>query len=300
MPTVPRLNHTNTRIDPGSVDSILEILQEPEQRTLVADKYANSKIIDAEVKAYAKLAGSDWTYYIKKLSINIGRSSPHDGPKQDNVDIDLYPNPAVSRQHAIISYNLHVRCWELKVVGRNGIKVDGHKNSTSVVALRSGCVINIMGTEIMFIEANSNITISPRFAALVESINRKSVLLKDDTPPPYTYTTMIAQAILADQEGLLPFDKIYSWILNHYPYYECTRTTTSLHKSIAHTLNTNKAFESVNENPSDKTLAKWQINEKYRNDLLSYMSLEYQFTKFPTIANFQDASLRLSIRKSNQ
>ncbi|RLV94722.1 Fork-head transcriptional regulator 2 [Spathaspora sp. JA1] len=296
MPITVQTKRANSRIDQQTVNGVIEILQTPDQQTLVAETHSNSKNQDSQIQAYAKLAGCDWTYYIQRLSITIGRSQEVNN--KDNVDIDLYPIMAVSRHHAIINYNLHTRCWELKVVGKNGVRIDGYRNITNIVKLRSGCVIEIMGLEMMFIEANSVIAVSPKFTNLLESFNKTQYLLENSSAPPYSVTTMIAQAMLANHD-FSSFNEIYTWIIREYPYYKHTRTTISLQKSITHTLNVNKAFEPVyaNNNPTNSPPIKWRINEKFKHELLSYMSLEYQFTKFPTIANIQDVSLRVSLHK---
>jgi forkhead protein FKH len=69
-------------------------------------------------QAFAKLAGQNWTYYLNKLQLVIGR-----GDRDHKVDVDLGPNKMVSRKHAHIAYEEDE--WWLTVEGRNGLKVDG-------------------------------------------------------------------------------------------------------------------------------------------------------------------------------
>ncbi len=64
------------------------------------------------VKAYAKIAAQDWTYYVTKLIVNIGRSSEPaqqraepDENDDDAVHIDLGPSKLISRQHATVCFN---------------------------------------------------------------------------------------------------------------------------------------------------------------------------------------------------
>ncbi|KAK3302241.1 fork head domain-containing protein [Chaetomium strumarium] len=111
------------------------------------------------VKAYAKIAALDWTYYITKLQVNIGRSSEPAQPRTDDdnqdpdaVNIDLGPSKLVSRLHAVIYFNRDQEKWWLLVKGRNSLKVDGTLwKAGQAGPLRSGEVIEIGGVEMMFV-----------------------------------------------------------------------------------------------------------------------------------------------------
>lgn len=120
------------------------------------------------VQAYAKLAGRDWTFYVKRLKNNIGR--PPEGsnytrpaPEPDGVvdesyhddttvHVDLGPSKTISRTHAEILFDPDTESWNILVHGRNGIKVNNKMlkrgSSTSLV---SGEVIEIDGVEMMFV-----------------------------------------------------------------------------------------------------------------------------------------------------
>ncbi|KAK4252389.1 fork-head transcriptional regulator 2 [Corynascus novoguineensis] len=111
------------------------------------------------VKAYAKIAALDWTYYITRLTVNIGRSSEpaqvrgdqnQDDP--DAIHIDLGPSKLVSRLHAIVYFNRDQEKWWLLAKGRNSLKVDGALwKAGQAGPLRSGEVIEIGGVEMMFV-----------------------------------------------------------------------------------------------------------------------------------------------------
>ena len=149
------------------ISAVISTLQAPEEKTNVALTYANDKNLETEVQAYAKIAGRDWTYYVKSLAISIGRNTDMSSSSSMNnpnggsgplIDIDLGPAKVVSRQHASITYNLDLRCWELKVSGRNGARIDGSKitvGSHEVNALHSGAILDIGGTQMMFILPDS-------------------------------------------------------------------------------------------------------------------------------------------------
>ena len=111
------------------------------------------------VKAYAKIAALDWTYYITRLSVNIGRLSEPaqaraDQSQEDSdaVHIDLGPSKLISRLHAVVYFNRDQEKWWLLVKGRNSLKVDGTLwKSGQAGPLRSGEVIEIGGVEMMFV-----------------------------------------------------------------------------------------------------------------------------------------------------
>ena len=144
----------------------------------VAKQWANEKNYELNthgVTAYAKIAGATWTYYVKDLTIRIGRpadarpstagsSTPpppapdgggggDDGDGSDAVHIDLGPSKLVSRQHAVISYDTNgEHNWQLHVLGRNGVKVDDEMfRKDSSTTLCSGSVIDIGGVQMMFV-----------------------------------------------------------------------------------------------------------------------------------------------------
>lgn len=116
------------------------------------------------VKAYAKIAAQDWTYYITKLAVNIGRApevaqgsqagGSHNGEEDDEsqVHIDLGPSKMVSRDHAVIRFDTKDERWFLHVKGRNGAKVDGQPLKSGLShPLTSGEVIEIGNVEMMFV-----------------------------------------------------------------------------------------------------------------------------------------------------
>ncbi|RKF64128.1 Fork-head transcriptional regulator 2 [Erysiphe neolycopersici] len=121
------------------------------------------------VQAYAKLAGKDWTFYVKRLKNNIGRppegslahqtTSELDGvvadPYQEDdntVHVDLGPSKTISRIHAEISFDSDTESWNISVHGRNGIKVNNRPLKRGESApLSSGEIIEIGGVEMMFV-----------------------------------------------------------------------------------------------------------------------------------------------------
>ncbi|KAL9055577.1 MAG: hypothetical protein Q9162_003474 [Coniocarpon cinnabarinum] len=130
-------------------------------------------------QAYAKIAGKGWTFYVEDLEIRIGR--PPDerqpvgktGEKSEElpadkslVHIDLGPSKLVSRIHAEIRYHQTDGFWYVAVNGRNGMKLDGDELKRGHEAtLRSGSVLEIAGTQMIFITPNEIPNIAPKILA---------------------------------------------------------------------------------------------------------------------------------------
>jgi forkhead protein FKH len=138
---------------------VTQHLRFPRDQPIQASKDFANSIHEANsdgVKAYAKIAAYDWTYYVTKLVVNIGRGSDVVGgaapAKDDEVQIDLGPSKTISRQHAVIYFNTETEQWMFKVKGRNGAKVDVDPMKAGTVrTLQSGEVLEIGGIEMMFV-----------------------------------------------------------------------------------------------------------------------------------------------------
>lgn len=167
------------------INAVISALAAPEPQTLVSKCYSNDRKMATEVQAYAKLAGRDWTYYVKDLELSIGRNTDPElqfshttmldtaAQEQERkilrskgaVDIDLGPAKVVSRKHAVIAFNLQQGGWELHVLGRNGAKVNFERTATAPQAtpipLSSGTILDIGGTQMTFILPDQEPVIAP-------------------------------------------------------------------------------------------------------------------------------------------
>jgi len=152
----------NSEDDDQIVTRVTQVLLAPHGPVHASQNYANTihEYNKDGVKAYAKIAALDWTYYITKLVVNIGRSSepvPNrtDQEGQDDEDavhIDLGPSKLISRQHASVYFNREEEKWWLRAKGRNSLKVDGVAWTAGQEGpLSSGEVIEIGGVEMMFV-----------------------------------------------------------------------------------------------------------------------------------------------------
>ncbi|KAL6450678.1 FKH2 Fork-head transcriptional regulator 2 [Candida maltosa Xu316] len=92
-----------------------------------------------------------------------------------------------------------------------------------------------------------------------------------DIKPPYSYATMITQAILSNPNGVMSLSEIYNWIASHYAYYKYSKT--GWQNSIRHNLSLNKAFEKVPRRANEPGKGmKWQISDSYKEDFLNKIS----------------------------
>jgi len=154
------------------------------------------------VQAFAKLAGRDWTFYVKMLRSRIGR--PPEGSNllstdsqlnnstsvlqdvaddENRVHIDLGPNKMISRQHAEIYFDPDTECWNISVNGRNGVRVDNKMvRKGDHHALISGQVIEIGGIEMMFVlpGLNGSLTVDKRY------LQKAGLIQKDEAEGPHS------------------------------------------------------------------------------------------------------------------
>lgn len=143
---------------PDDDQLVTQVTQQLKSLPVQASKDHSNAIHEANgdgVKAYAKVAAQDWTYYITRLLVNIGRAQEQDHGDEDDEDqvhIDLGPGKMVSREHAAISFDSKHEQWILNIKGRNGAKVDGQPlKAGNPHLLSSGEVIEIGNVEMMFV-----------------------------------------------------------------------------------------------------------------------------------------------------
>ncbi len=84
------------------------------------------------IKAYAKLQGKAWEYYVQKLAVVLGRTpeaadgaSPPAGPP--GVDVYLGPSEEISKKHLRLEYNSGEGHWEMYCFGKSGVTVNSER-----------------------------------------------------------------------------------------------------------------------------------------------------------------------------
>jgi forkhead protein FKH len=304
------------------VDSVISYLQVAREPVVASTEYSNEKAQpENKVSAYAKIAGRDWTYFVVDQAVNIGR--PPDNSKDGGmlgasasspiadmkemlpVHIDLGPSKIVSRHHASIFYDADYPDgggWHVRVNGRNGVKVNANLlKRGGIQKLKSGDILEIAGTQMMFVTPGDKVTVDPYFIerakvlATGEEFNpvqhghpdpphqstyvsgnpypgshgrqplapappdfkramtppasqkdgklgvfdskpaqspyNRGMLMEStheidysrdaakDLKPPFSYATMIAQAIFSSDEEKLTLNNIYGWIQDKYAFY---------------------------------------------------------------------------------
>lgn len=150
---------------------------------VVSREYANDRQQgdSQKIDAFAKIAGKDWTYFVREQAVNIGRppddrqsvngvgaSSPiNDMKEMLPVHIDLGPSKIVSRHHASIFYDAEFPeggGWHVRVNGRNGVRVNTVllKRGTRQ-QITSGTVLEISGSQMMFVTPRDPVQIDSYF-----------------------------------------------------------------------------------------------------------------------------------------
>jgi forkhead protein FKH len=153
-------------------------------------EYSNEKVHNDspnKVSAYAKISGRDWTYFVREQSVNFGRP-PDDRPTTNGasspiadlkeifpVHIDLGPNKIVSRHHASVFYDADYPegegGWHVRVNGRNGVRVNNVLVKKPLRRqLKSGDILEIAGTQMMFVTPGDKVQIDPFFIERAKSL----------------------------------------------------------------------------------------------------------------------------------
>lgn len=131
--------------------------------------------LEHNTASYAKVCGRDWTYYVKDIHVYIGRPpdaasvqnsdvSEGSGPPHLPTHIDLGPSKLISRMHAELYFDEEASKWIVIVYGRNGVKVnDIQLRRGQRIPIRSGDVLEIVGTQMMFVAVDGQPEIHPTF-----------------------------------------------------------------------------------------------------------------------------------------
>lgn len=152
----------------------------------VSRDHSNTKTENTQrIQAYAKIAGRNWTYYVKTLHVNIGREPDREQRAVEqsspvtiaaralpDVHVDLGPSKFVSRLHAEIFYDgEETPAWHIRVNGRNGVRLNNGivKRGTDAI-LSCGDIIEVANTQMMFVTPGDEANIQPSFIERAQRI----------------------------------------------------------------------------------------------------------------------------------
>lgn len=165
---------------------MISYLNTPREELRVTRDHSNTKTENKQsIQAYAKIAGRDWTYYVKSLHVNIGREPDREPRSAEqsspvtiaaralpDVDVDLGPSKFVSRLHAEIFYDgKQAPAWHIRVNGRNGVRLNNSIIKRGVDAILScGDIIEVANTQMMFVTPGDVPNIHPSFVERAQRI----------------------------------------------------------------------------------------------------------------------------------
>ncbi|CRG85883.1 Fork head protein homolog 1 [Talaromyces islandicus] len=168
------------------VDTVIASLNVAREEANVMRDHANARAENKQsIRAYAKIAGRDWTYYVKTLHVNLGRPPDREQKLDEQsspvaiaarslpeVHVDLGPSKFVSRLHAEVFFDGEESAsWRIRVNGRNGVRVNNAmlKRGGDAV-LKCGDIIEIANTQMMFVTPGDKANIDPVFVERAQRI----------------------------------------------------------------------------------------------------------------------------------
>ncbi|KAK1171108.1 forkhead box protein N2b isoform X1 [Acipenser oxyrinchus oxyrinchus] len=93
--------------------------------------------------------------------------------------------------------------------------------------------------------------------------------------PPYSFSLLIYMAIEQSRNKCLPVKEIYSWILDHFPYF--ANAPTGWKNSVRHNLSLNKCFRKVERNlgKANGKGSLWCVDPEYRPNLIQALKKQH-------------------------
>ena len=225
-----------------TADLIIPYLKTAFDSVAVADEYPNHRTEErygkGNINAFAKICGREWTYYVLASQIFFGRApdgfhtrqareetaAQESGDDQPPIDIDLGPSKVVSRTHAELRYSQTDDGWHVHAYGRNGVRVDEtNLKKGQNTKIKSGTIITIAGTEMLFQSASGKPEIHPSFLdRVLEHQNNEGLdaelgtayhqplpdralrALPNGPPPPYSQQYAYTRPTLSQQTTIAP------------------------------------------------------------------------------------------------
>ncbi|XP_018565182.1 forkhead box protein N3 isoform X2 [Anoplophora glabripennis] len=95
-------------------------------------------------------------------------------------------------------------------------------------------------------------------------------LVHTNNKPPYSFSCLIFMAIEDSMQKALPVKEIYSWILEHFPYFK--NAPTGWKNSVRHNLSLNKCFQKVEKAPNLGKGSLWTVDPQYKPNLIQALN----------------------------
>ena len=225
-----------------TADLIIPYLKTASDTVAVAEQYPNHRTEEkygkGNINAFAKLCGKEWTYYVLHAQIYFGRApdgfharqareetaAQESGEDHPPIAIDLGPSKIVSRTHAELRYSQTDDGWYIYAYGRNGVRVDEtNLKKGQNTRIKSGTIITIAGTEMLFQSASGKTEIHPSFLdRIIEHQNNEGLdaelgtghhrplpdrvirALPGGPPPPFTQQYPYTGGNLSQQTTIAP------------------------------------------------------------------------------------------------
>lgn len=138
-------------------------------------------------KAYAKLSGDNFVYYVQTMSVVLGRASKATGGESEGEpDVDLGRSKSISRKHATIKYNPRMEAFFIEPHGKNGINVDltFYERGSGPVRLNNWSRVQIANIGFWFILPQGDVTANTQPLTLAAQLHLRHLMSRSPSPSP--------------------------------------------------------------------------------------------------------------------